>query len=91
MGKIEFTYLSKIFPKFIIIVYYKDGRVTNINNIDEDMKNATVPEDVLDSIYVGRCARDTKYCSIHSGSFTDLNIWNRAMSVDEMIDWTNCR
>ena len=55
------------------------------------MKNATVPEDLLDSIYVGRCARDTNYCSIHSGSYTDLNIWNRALSVDEMISWTNCR
>ena len=91
MGKIEFTYLSKIFPKFIIIVYYKDGRVTNINNIDEDMKNATVPEDVLDSIYVGRCVGDKRYCSSHLGSFTDLNIWNRALTVDEMISWTNCR
>ena len=82
---------SLVFPKFIIILYQKDGRVTKINNVDENMKNATVPEDLLDSIYVGRCVRDTKYCSIHLGSFTDLNIWNRAMSVDEMINWTNCR
>jgi hypothetical protein len=69
---------------------FKDGRVTNIDNVDENMKNATVPEDLLDSIYVGRCASNM-YCSIHSGSYTDLNIWNRAMSVDEMISWTNCR
>ena len=56
------------------------------------MKNATVPEDLLDSIYVGRCSSDTTHqCSIHSGSYADLNIWNRALSVDEMISWTNCR
>ena len=46
---------------------------------------------MLDSIYVGRCVSDSEYCSVHSGSFTDVNIWNRALSVDEMIRWTNCR
>ena len=56
------------------------------------MNNAMVPEDLLNSIYVGRCSSDTTFpCSIHSGSYTDLNIWNRALSVDEMISWTNCR
>ena len=84
-------YTTLVFPNSIMIIYHKDGRVSNINNFDEDMKNATVPEDLLDSIYVGRCASNTKYCSIHMGSFTDLNIWNRALTVDEMISWTNCR
>ena len=65
--------------------------MTNINHVDESVRNAQVPEDLLDSIYVGRCVSDTEYCSVHSGSFTDVNIWNRALSVDEMIRWTNCR
>ena len=72
-------------------VSFKDGSVTNINHVDENVRNALVPEDMLDSIYVGRCVSDTEYCSVHAGSFTDVNIWNRALSINEMIRWTNCR
>ena len=76
---------------FSLLVSFKDGRVTTINHVDENVRNVLVPEDMLDSIYVGRCFSDTEYCSIHNGSFTDVNIWNRAFSINEMIRWTNCR
>ena len=77
--------------KFRLPVSFKDGSVTNINHVDENVRNVLVPEDMLDSIYVGRCVSDKEYCSVHAGSFTDVNIWNRALSNNEMIRWTNCR
>ena len=68
--------------------------MTKVNHIDEDAKNETVPKDLLDSIYVGQMVGSaTEFFGIpvHFGSFTDVNIWNRALSIDEMIKWTNCR
>ena len=61
---------------------------------DQDIKNATVPKNLLDSIYIGQIGGvRTDYFGIpvNQGSFTDVNIWSRALSVDEMINWTICR
>ena len=68
----------------------QDGQITNINHVDEKISNLKVPTNLLDMIYVGRCEVETKSCSDHSGDFTDINIWDRSLSVDEMIGWTNC-
>ena len=65
--------------------------MTNINFVDERLKNVEVPSNFLDIIYVGRCADNSSDCSQHSGDITDVNIWNRALSMDEMLGWTNCR
>ncbi len=68
--------------------------MTNINHIDEDLKNVTVPKDLLDSIYIGQfvgSATEVFGVPVHFGSFTDVNIWNRALSIDEMMNLTNCR
>ena len=61
---------------------------------DQDLKNATVPKNLLDSIYIGQLGgvrTDIFEIPVHQGSFTDVNIWSRALSIDEMINWTNCR
>ena len=65
--------------------------MTNIDFVDERLKNVKVPSNFLDIIYVGRCADNSSDCSLHSGDITDVNIWNRALSMEEMIGWTNCR
>ena len=67
-----------------------------MTNVNEFAKNVTVPKDLLDSIYVGQHAVSNLRFGkleipVHSGSFTDVNIWNRALSINEMINWTNCR
>ena len=72
------------------ISYVKDGKVTNINQIEKRIEHLALPEDLLDLIFVGRCPESTKYCSVHSGEFTDINFWNKALNVQEMIAWTNC-
>ena len=70
--------------------------MTNVNYVDESLKNATVPRDFLDSIYIGQydVVTQTEFefaIPVHYGSFTDVNIWSRALNIDEMISWTNCR
>ena len=67
--------------------------MTNINHVYEDAKNTTVPKDLLDSIYIGQFGVTGLELGIpvHFGSFAGVNIWNRALGIDEMISWTNCR
>ena len=83
----KFKYKKKSKAHF----FSKDGQVTNIDFVDERLKNVKVPSNFLDIIYVGRCADNSSDCSLHSGDITDVNIWNRALSMEEMIGWTNCR
>ena len=69
--------------------------MTNINHVDKNARNATVPTDLLDSIYIAQLpgvSQAEKFgYPVHFGSVTDVNIWNRALNIDEMINWTNCR
>ena len=39
---------------------------------------------------MGRHSDDPSGDSKHSGKITDVNIWNRALSLDSMARWTNC-
>ena len=69
----------------------KDGIVTNVNgSYTEDLGKLELPEELLDMIYIGRCADGTEKCSMHSGTFTDFNLWNQAFTDQEMVNWTNC-
>ena len=69
----------------------KDGKVTNVNGTyTEDLGKLKLPEEILDMIYVGRCADGTEKCSMHSGTFTDFNLWNEALTDQEMVNWTKC-
>ena len=69
--------------------------MTNINSVDKNLEDVYVPSNFLDIIYIGRCnGKDLpwlKSCSLHFGKITDVNIWNRALTIDEMLGWTNCR
>ncbi len=29
-------------------------------------------------------------CSKHASSFTDFNLWDRALTMEEMVSWTGC-
>ena len=84
------SFHCSIICQFLLILF-QDGKVTNIDMVDERLRNLEIPENFLDHIYVGRCADPEKVCSVHAGDITDVNIWNRALSLQEMIEWTNCQ
>ena len=62
-----------------------------MDRVDKRIKDARLNPNFLDTIFVGRCADDKRTCSLHSGDITDINIWNTALTIKEMIEWTNCR
>ena len=62
-----------------------------MDKIDIAVKDARLNPNFLDTIFIGRCADDKKVCSLHSGDITDINLWNKPLTIDEMIGWTNCR
>ncbi len=45
----------------------------------------------LPSIYLGMCPFKPSPCSKHASSFADFELWDRAMTRDEMLGWTKCQ
>ncbi len=43
------------------------------------------------SIYLGMCPFKPSPCSKHASSFADFELWDRAMTRDEMLGWTKCQ
>lgn len=67
----------------------------NVNYPDDKLADLKFPPDMLNHTYVGRCPLDPEDqpngCSAPGAIFTDVNIWSRAMSEQEMKDWTACK
>ena len=50
-----------------------------------------IPSNFLDIIHIGRSTEEGAKVHFDYGNITDVNIWNRALTLDEMLGWTNCR
>ncbi len=56
------------------------------------MTDVKLPDSFLSDFYLGRCNYDEEYsCSSPESKFTDLNIWDRLLSTQDLLDWTTCR
>lgn len=70
----------------------KDGRAMNLNNVDLSVKDVQIPGDFLSKVYLARCSFDYKgTCSSPEGQISDFNVWDRALKLSELEDWTTCR
>ena len=49
-----------------------------------------VPKDIIEAVHVGGGDDYPDYGS-RPGQITDFNLWNKALSINEMISWTNCK
>ena len=45
--------------------------------------------DILENVYVGRTSDAGS--SNHAGQMSDFNIWDYALTTDQMIQWTSCK
>lgn len=69
-----------------------NGEATNVNHVEERLANVTLPKDLLSKVYLGMCVNhDKDPCSKHAGKFTDFNVWDRALTEQEMLTWTTCK
>ena len=61
-----------------------------------------VPNELLDTIYVGKASDFDLDDTVVSGNtkrsqrsqpgqISDFNLWNRSLTSNEMIEWTNCK
>ena len=71
----------------------KDGKEMMIDYPRDDLKHVVIPEDVLiDRVWLARCHFDWKgSCSGPGGQVTDFNMWKRALTTQEMMDYTTCK
>ncbi len=73
-------------------IIFQDGSVTNVNYADAKLTDVKIPKDFLSKTYLARCPFDYKMaCSAPEGEVTDFNIWDRALTETEAVDWTSCR
>ena len=56
-----------------------------MNHEEPNLANVEIPPDFLSKLHLGRCAYNYKgKCTTPGGSFTDFNVWSRALSEMEM-------
>jgi hypothetical protein len=58
--------------------------------VEPELSNVTIPSSFLQNTYLGMCSYEGG-CSGPEGQISDFNVWDRALSEKEMIDWTTCR
>lgn len=51
-----------------------------------------IPDDFLSKLYLGRCSYDIRHvCSSPESQYTDLNVWDRMLNMEELVSWTTCK
>ena len=74
-----------------LLQFVKDGKLLKIVYDREELSSLTFPHDLLSKVYLGRCALDFKgSCTGPEGQLADFNVWNKALSLDEMKRFTTC-
>jgi hypothetical protein len=61
-----------------LVLLLKDGLVTNVNGVDNSLALSTVPKNLLDIIYIGRCETPT-LALCHTGK--DVKIMSPRLPV----------
>ncbi len=76
----------------ITSVSSQDGDVIGVNRPDPEMTEVALPERFLSEFFLGRCSYSHKFaCSSPESEYTDLNIWDRSLSMDQLVKWTTCQ
>ena len=62
------------------------------NHPDEELTDVQFPEDFLSKLFLGRGSYDYKFsASSPESQYTDLNIWDRFLTEEELVGWTTCQ
>ena len=78
--------------KLSTLRFVKDGKPLNLNHRIEMLNDVQIPPDFLNKTYLGRCSFDfKKTCSAPELEIADYNVWDRSLSVVEMVEFTTCK
>ncbi len=70
----------------------QNGQVSSSIDGPNDLTKLVFPEDWLSKVYLGRCSYDYGFaCSSPESQYADLNIWDRFLSTEELVQWTTCQ
>jgi hypothetical protein len=71
---------------------FQNGDLLNINFIDNNLRDVQIPLELLQKVYLLRCSNGfDPACTTPGGTITDFNIWDSAMTADDMKEWTTCK
>ena len=66
--------------------------MTNIDFIETGIETQNLNSEMLGDFLVGRGTSPyLQGRSGHSGQFSDVNIWDYALTKDQIIKWTSCK
>ena len=67
--------------------------MTNIDFIANRIETENLNSEMLRDFLIGRIASfpGRSDLSAHSGQFSDVNIWDYALTKDQIIKWTSCK
>ena len=72
--------------------FVKDGHKMTFDYNLKEIKQLKFPSNMLSKIYLGRCALDYKgSCTAPEGQISDFNMWDRALTLSEMEQFTTCK
>ena len=71
------------------LYFHQNGELLNKNFEDDNLKELVVSKEVLSNVYL--LSNEGGGWNHPGGMATDLNIWDRAMDNQELLDWTTCK
>ena len=63
--------------------------MTSIDVIETGIETQNLNSEMLGDFLVGRGT--SPHLQGHSGQFSDVNIWDYAVTKDQIIKWTSCK
>ena len=75
------------------ILHLQDGKALKKDTISKDSGKPSMIRSALQTSYIKHCLKEQNTtCHDKSGvSITDLNIWDKALTSNQLINWTTCR
>ena len=72
--------------------YQQNGEFLNINFVDDNLSDLKISKELMMKVYILRCGNDFQLdCTAPGAMATEFNYWDRAMSDNELRDWTTCK
>ena len=72
--------------------FQQDGQLVKNETIWKDYGNIAMNRTFLKEAYIKTCLVQQDICVTGSEvRVTDFNIWDKALSSDELVKWTTCR
>ena len=69
----------------------QDGKFVVDKELGQQLKNLTLPSDLWTKLKIGHCPGNGSNCAMVGQLVTDVNMWDFALSDQQILKWTRCK